>query len=187
MQQVSTLPSTDSARCPTDHPSSRWWPAWLTRTRLAPRPWPREKRPVWTSSSSCWQGPTQISVKHHDCLLWFYFKSIFSSPFPFFGSVALLACVLLTLSPPTALHFLTVLRVGMSSNHLDMQMTRQDHKTQHNSQTTKANDRPLIKPNDRPFVAPPSTLREFSLSSPKSSYVSLFPPLFAKGVPTQLI
>lgn len=63
MQQVSMQPSTDSALCPTGRPSSRLWLAWLTRTHLARRPWPRGKRPVWISSNSCWLGPTQIWVR----------------------------------------------------------------------------------------------------------------------------
>lgn len=62
-QQVSTQPSTDNGLCPTGRPSSRSWLAWLTRTHLAPRPWPRGKRPVWISSNSCWLGPTQIWVR----------------------------------------------------------------------------------------------------------------------------
>lgn len=63
MQQVSVQPSTDSGLCPTGRPSSRSWLAWLTRTHLAPRPWPRGKHPVWISSNSCWLGPTQIWVR----------------------------------------------------------------------------------------------------------------------------
>lgn len=62
-QQVSTQPSTDNGLCPTGRPSSRLWLAWLTRTHLAPRPWPREKHPVWISSNSYWLGPTQILVR----------------------------------------------------------------------------------------------------------------------------
>lgn len=63
MQQVSVQPSTDNGLCPTGSPSSRSSLAWLTRTHLAPRPWPRGKRPVWISSNSCWPGPTQIWVR----------------------------------------------------------------------------------------------------------------------------
>lgn len=159
MQPVSVQPSTDNALCPTGRLSSRSWLAWLTRTHLAPRPWPRGKHPVWISSSSCWLGPTQIWVKHthptslhfafnvccdmrclavaftvlrccrHVALLIFDALSLFFFLFP--CSVLLLA---LTSASCTAL--LTMLWVDKSSSHLDVQITREKKSHQQQKQMT---------------------------------------------------
>lgn len=179
MQQVSVPPSTDSARCLTGHPSSLWWPAWPTRTHLAPRPWQRGKRPVWTNLSSCWPDPTRISVRHCRCLLRVYVKSIMIFFLSFLISlICCTSCLCLAhpLSPPAVLHFLTMLWVGKSYSHLDTQITswkktnNRTHKQQKQMTGLCSNQTTGLLLSLLPIQ------RDCSLSSPKSLYASLFTP-----------
>lgn len=157
-QQVSMEPSTGNGLSPTGRPSSRLWLAWLTRTHLAPRPWPRGKRPVWISSNSCWLGPTQIWVRDthpkvstylsvcvtmcalsQSTCLYLYISLLLSSLVFFLRALShfllLLTLSLLTPSASCAA-LLTMLWVGKSSSHLDMQITRGKKYQQQQKQMT---------------------------------------------------